>query len=134
MGKGEERGVKNTNSGEGWRVMCLYRFPNSFKEKDAFVGYQKDTPAAVVFQASNQLHQYVQARAHSSYLWVEAWERGLLGVTSLNELGYTKEDSEQWKQAVSSYVCMYVYSKRCLQDSISCDQLEVTAQCLCILT
>ena len=85
--------------------MCLYRFPNSFKEKDAFVGYQKDTPAAVVFQASNQLHQYVREReyvAHSSYLWVEAWERGLLEVASIDELECMEGDSEQWKQAVSS--------------------------------
>ena len=81
-------------------------FSNRFKEKDAFVGYQKDTPAAVVFQASNQLRQYIRERdyvAHSSYLWVEAWERGLFGVAPLDELKNMQEDSEQWKQAVSSF-------------------------------
>ena len=79
-------------------------FSNRFKEKDAFVGYQKDTPAAVVFQASNQLRQYVRERdyvAHSSYPWVEAWERGLLEVASVGELECMEGDSEQWKQAVS---------------------------------
>ena len=69
------------------------------------MGYQEDTPAAVVFQASNQLRQCVQERAyvaHSSYLWVEAQKKGRLKISSWDELEGMDEDSEQWKQAVSS--------------------------------
>ena len=85
---------------------CADHLFNRFKKKDAFVGYQEDTPASVVFQASNQLHQYVRERAykaHSSYLWVKAWDKGLLGITSLDELKDMKKDPVQWKQAVSSF-------------------------------
>ena len=34
-----------------------YSENRSFKEEQAFIGYQKDTPAAVIFQASRQLKQ-----------------------------------------------------------------------------
>ena len=76
------------------------------------MGYQEDTPAAVVFQATNQLCQYVQKRdggVHSSYLWVEAWERDL----PLDELD---RDSEQWKKAVSSCEKCVMY---CVKGNIS---------------
>ena len=90
-----------------------------FKEKDAFVGYQKDTAAAVVFQASSHLRQMSQ-RVHGQWregeeerekmgeatrrqLWETAWEAGLLGMCSLLELADEEEGSEQWMQAVSSW-------------------------------
>lgn len=98
-------------------------FPNRFREKDAFVGYQKDTPAAAVFQASNQLRHFVREKenvAHSTYLWVEVWKKGFLGGPRLDELDNMKEDSEQWKQAVSSCE-LCVYSRWC-GEYTSCDQ------------
>ena len=94
-----------------------------FKEKDAFVGYQKDTAAAVVFQASSHLRQMSQ-RVHGQWregegeggeevgrmgeatrrqLWETAWDAGLLGKCSLLELADEEEGSEQWMQAVSSW-------------------------------
>ena len=85
-----------------------------FKEKDAFVGYQKDTAAAVVFQASSQLRQIRQrmwgprgegerwGEATRRQLWETAWEADLLGKCSLGELADKEEDSEQWMQAVST--------------------------------
>ena len=78
----------------------------SFKEKDAFVGYQKDVAAAVVFQASSQLRKMC-GRWHEEdeytskhQLWETARERGLLGGCSLDELANEEEGSECWKEAV----------------------------------
>lgn len=52
-----------------------------FKVGDAFVGYQKDTPAAVVFQVSHVLKDH------------EA-----------------KENAEHWKAKVNIFVCTYNYT------------------------
>ena len=38
---------------------------NTFKESDAFIGYQKDTPASVIFHASNQLRRACSAARDS---------------------------------------------------------------------
>ena len=61
-----------------------------FTEGDAFIGYQKDTPAAVVFQATRQLEREGLA----------AWERtepvSLLGPREV------KEASQVWEESVSS--------------------------------
>ena len=34
---------------------CAFNFSDNFKEGDAFIGYQPETPAAVVLQASQQV-------------------------------------------------------------------------------
>lgn len=79
---------------------------SSFKEKDAFVGYQKDVAAAVVFQASSQLRKYCgrwrEGDEYSSghQLWETAWKSGLLGDCPLYKLVDEEEGSDQWKQAV----------------------------------
>ena len=72
-----------------------------FKESDAFVGYQKDVAAAVVFQASNQLSKWLRGGASGRrQLWESALERGLLGDHPLDQLAEEKEGSETWKNAV----------------------------------
>ena len=72
-----------------------------FKESDAFVGYQKDVAAAVVFQASNQLSKRLRCGASGRrQLWESALERGLLGDHPLYQLAEEKEGSETWKNAV----------------------------------
>ena len=77
-----------------------------FKEKDAFVGYQNDVAAAVVFQASSQLRRvqkrYVDEDISSRrQLWESSWENGLLGDSTLRELALENEGSDKWQEAVS---------------------------------
>ena len=81
-----------------------------FKEEDAFVGYQKDTAAAVVFQASNQLQQYLSG---TSYLWEVASDKGLLIVPPRDELMFAGEDSELWRKAVSCECSSWRCTARC---------------------
>ena len=84
-------------------VLCILI---SFKEKDAFVGYQKDVAAAVVFQASSQLRKmcgrWQEGEEYTSrhHLWETAWMNGLLGTYSLDELVNEKEGSDRWNEAV----------------------------------
>lgn len=69
-----------------------------FKEGHAFIGYQKDTPAAVVFQASRQLKRLRKA----PYWRLESLqENTILGDIPLAELIAEKQGSDLWKLAVS---------------------------------
>ena len=70
----------------------------SFKEGHAFIGYQKDTPAAVVFQASRQLKRLrkgVHRRLESMK------EYSVFRDISLEELTKEEKGSDLWKLAVS---------------------------------
>ena len=88
-----------------------------FTEKDAFVGYQKDVAAAVVFQASSQLRKtcdrlrepvdYFTDRHH---LWQSAWEHGLLGKGPLMEVAHNKEGSDPWKRGVCYTSLLWCYN------------------------
>lgn len=74
-----------------------------FTERDAFVGYQKDVAAAVVFQASSHLKKLW----NNVYpLWKSAWENGLLGDFSLEAIR-EKEGLDKWKQAVRLFSTIY---------------------------
>ncbi len=81
----------------------LFRF-HSFKECDAFIGYQKDTPAAVVFQATNR---FKSLRDGTTDFSRSADYLGILGGIGPDELVQETEDSELWKQAVSWSVDLY---------------------------
>ena len=67
---------------------------NKFREAHAFIGYQNDTPAAVIFQATKLLRRLVDES--------EGWEchhlqkAGVLNV-DLNDL---EEKSPLWSQVV----------------------------------
>ena len=61
----------------------------------AFIGYQKDTPAAVVFQATKKLKQKELGSAH---WWKSAAYLGQIPPARLME---EKEGSELWKEAVN---------------------------------
>ena len=88
---------------------------NSFEEKDAFVGYHQSTPAAIVFQASKQLHQYVQelergerdSKLQSFYLWEKVCRTNLLEEICLDELLDVTLSSEKWKKPVR---CAYTWT------------------------
>ena len=68
----------------------------NFEEGHAFIGYQKDTPAAVVFQASKQLKKYRKGLSMSRLS-----ESGILGDIPTEELVKEAKDSDMWKDAVS---------------------------------
>ena len=68
----------------------------NFEEGHAFIGYQKDTPAAVVFQASKQLKKYRNGLSMSRLS-----ESGILGDIPTKELVKEAKDSDMWKDAVS---------------------------------
>ena len=70
--------------------------PGNFEEGHAFIGYQKDTPAAVVFQASKQLKKYRKGLSMSRLS-----ESGILGDIPTEELVKEARDSDMWKDAVS---------------------------------
>ena len=110
---------------EGWQLDTLkdleewiknFSHVRSFKEKDAFVGYQKDVAAAVVFQASSQLRKmcgrYQQGEEYTSrhQLWETAWEGGLLGACSLDELVDEEEGSDCWREAVRLPILSCIYT------------------------
>ncbi len=67
-----------------------------FKESDAFIGYQEDSAAAVVFQATSLLEKH-----HTSRKVETAFQSDLLAQVNIDTLS---EDLEAWKQAVSSDV------------------------------
>lgn len=68
----------------------------SFKEGHAFVGYQKDTPAAVVFQASKKLDKFRKGLSMNRLS-----ESGILGDIPPGGLVNEDEGSDIWKDAVS---------------------------------
>ena len=81
--------------------MCTVYF-GRFKARNAFIGYQNDTPATVVFQASNQLQHLKMKRGERK--WEGFEQASVLGNIPLDELEEI-EGSTLWKQAVSHQKC-----------------------------
>ncbi len=71
-----------------------------FKETDAFIGYQKDTPAAVVFQATNHLESLQQGTMNASRAGAYLHILNMGGIRP-EVLAHAEEGSELWKVAVS---------------------------------
>ena len=84
-------------------VIFIYSFVHScrdtsFKASDAFIGFQKDIPASVIFQATNQLKSAHQTAVHGRF------EEKIIRCSGLNP-----EDlfiSDAMKMAVSQYSCI----------------------------
>ena len=74
-----------------------------FTRGDAFVGYQKDTPAAVVFQASNFLRRLREEDDEDMiHRKSEVLARaGILEKIPLSVLRDREEITEHWRDAVS---------------------------------
>ena len=66
-----------------------------FTEGDAFIGYQKDTPAAVVFQATHQLEREGPAVSPQGRKRTEP-------VSIFRARAEEEEDSHVWKENVGS--------------------------------
>ena len=70
---------------------------NQFKEAHAFIGYQNDTPAAVIFQATNMLKRLVDRPGEQE---CDPLQRaGILG-DDLYDLSMVDKESPQWSQVV----------------------------------
>lgn len=67
----------------------------NFKEGHAFIGYQKDTPAAVVFQASKLLKKFRKGLSMSMLT-----ESSILGNIPPGEIRNEDKGSDTWKDAV----------------------------------
>ena len=97
----------------------MHKFLRRFKEKDAFLGYQKDVAAAVVFQASSQLRKTCDRLREpvtgSHHLWESAWKQRLLGNGPLEEVACQREGSDPWKRAVCYIIIQYsIWMSACL--------------------
>ena len=77
---------------------------NQFKEAHAFIGYQNDTPAAVIFQATNMLKRLVDRPGEQECYRLQ--RAGILG-DDLDYLSVVNEESPQWTQAVGLLIAPY---------------------------
>ena len=87
--------------------MCTSHYSFSFKHESAFIGYQNDTPAAVVFQATNQLKSKGEEAGYFKS-WCLIEQARVLGDLQLDGLMEEEENSELWKQTVSK-VALYSF-------------------------
>ena len=73
-----------------------------FQEKDAFIGYREDTPAAVVFQANHQLQKLVQNTDRQSPEWKRFEQVGIFDEELVSSLVNSdgSDESEYWILAV----------------------------------
>ena len=79
-----------------------------FARGDAFIGYQKDTPAAVVFQASNFLRRLKDDNTDVVESKLEVLNRaGILNHMSLDMLLDREDFTEPWRAAVCDFSYCY---------------------------
>ena len=71
---------------------------------DAFIGYQKDTPAAVIFEATNQLRASCSGVTDNSLPSLPI-QHNFFALLSKYHL---KHDSESWKSAVR-FLCVLFF-------------------------
>ena len=105
-------------------IVCATRF----KESDAFVGYQKDVAAAVVFQASSQLRKTCERLRGEvrgqQQLWEIVWGDGLLGPWTLDQLAREEEGSESWAQAVRTTSIWALFVRQKFYDFNICVSMQ----------
>ena len=77
----------------------LNRGKKDFKEGHAFIGYQKDTPAAVIFQASKRIKDL---RKRGCWRLPSLKKSGFLKDISAKVFASEKKGSDLWKYAVSN--------------------------------
>ncbi len=86
----------------------IFRDP-SFKNNDVFVGLQKDTPASVIFQATNQLRLACSAIKNGSFKRTTKW-RSILEWSGMatDNWAIEEEDLGAWKEAVSYAISLVI--------------------------
>lgn len=72
-----------------------------FSPGNAFIGFQTDTPAAIVFQMTNFLRKMREQGVGDDKMWETVHNAGVFENTTSEELAHLQEDSELWKHAVS---------------------------------
>lgn len=84
-----------------WIVIIRYNFTRA----DAFIGFQKDTPAAVIFQATTLLKDACSAAKRNPDSTEGKWKTVLeQSQLPFMKWGVQQEDSpELWNSAVSSW-------------------------------
>ena len=80
-----------------------------FKQTDAFIGLQKDTPASVIFQASNLIKLATAAVGAGVNVVGGKWER-ILQWSNVEKSSWNmkeEENHETWKKAVSLFILLF---------------------------
>ena len=85
-------------------VLCLHLYSkhygvHQFREAHAFIGFQKDTPAAVVFQATNQLKTLLRNGSESTTSFIS--QQLLKDISTENLILEGRRYSDAWKDAVN---------------------------------
>ena len=83
-----------------WLLIFCFSSSKKFTKNDAFVGFQKDTPASVIFQATNLLRLASVAVRESSGK-VEKRFVNILKWSQLNVDNIYTEEEQAWTEAVS---------------------------------
>ena len=83
-----------------------------FQEKDAFIGYREDTPAAVVFQANHQLQKLVQNKDRQSPEWKRFEQVGVFDEELVSALFISdgSDESEYWILAVRTLNMHFMFT------------------------
>ena len=82
-------------------IIIIVFFRNEkFSPGHAFIGFQTDTPAAVIFQSTNFLRKLREQGGANITGWEIVQNADALRDISPEELATLQEDSEQWKDAV----------------------------------
>ncbi len=80
---------------------------NQFREAHAFIGYQKDTPAAVIFQATNILKKLQENQGHGNCN-MDAERLMRAGIISEDFVDMSQE-SDLWTEAVRCCAVLCIY-------------------------
>ncbi len=77
-----------------------------FKESDAFIGYQKDTPASVIFHATNLLRKACTFVKSSHVKTVHLYLQNIIMQSGLDidHVHHISEESTLWTEAVSIHL------------------------------
>lgn len=81
-------------------ISTIFFRNEKFCPEHAFVGFQTDTPAAVIFQSTNFLRKLREQGGANVTGWEMVQNAGALSGISPEELAALGEDSEQWRDAV----------------------------------
>ncbi len=81
---------------------------SKFKKTDAFVGFQKDIPASVVFHASKLFELATKAVCAGVSVVGDKWDQILQWCNVEHGTWYCVEEQQAWTNAVSSEVCINI--------------------------
>lgn len=93
--------------------VILIHSTETFNERNAFIGYQKDTPASVIFHATNILRRAIESASESRLPQHCQYQSVLIqSGLDINYEDYTKDDTAVWEDAVS-FICLMFLNYIC---------------------